>query len=322
MSEPLSHHRTGDAEPGETPPAARRSRQPPTRRVTAAVVCGFLLLDLGGGDGALSDPSRALVCGALIAEASLIAFWAVFGPGNLVVRLPAAFLAAMTMCYVLVLGNSSVVFSVCRADIALCGSLLAVAAIAQTPFWIAKRVFRWRLIQGADDPGQPPSGPWQFHIRHLLIATFLVAVALSPLRWLLGRGSMVVFHSGDLQAVPMAAVFAAGAVCNLFVAVPCVWGAPGADSPHQPPSRAGAFGVLRSLDGPGTPAYPGDFWCVVVRRARGIRVSPDHEHQPGRHGLRYAVDLPRNRLPLRALPAGRRGAARRSSGRKAPGEVI
>ena len=40
----------------------------------------------------------------------------------------------MTMCYVLVLGNSSVVFSVCRADIALCGSLLAVAAIAQTPF--------------------------------------------------------------------------------------------------------------------------------------------------------------------------------------------
>ncbi|MGO8688026.1 MAG: hypothetical protein ACLQLG_00175 [Thermoguttaceae bacterium] len=266
MSEPLSHHRTGDAEPGETPPAARRSRQPPTRRVTAAVVCGFLLLDLGGGDGALSDPSRALVCGALIAEASLIAFWAVFGPGNLVVRLPAAFLAAMTMCYVLVLGNSSVVFSVCRADIALCGSLLAVAAIAQTPFWIAKRVFRWRLIQGADDPGQPPSGPWQFHIRHLLIATFLVAVALSPLRWLLGRGSMVVFHSGDLQAVPMAAVFAAGAVCNLFVAVPCVWGAL-ARTVHTSPPLALAHlvycGLLTALELLLIPAISGASWSGV-----------------------------------------------------------
>ena len=302
MSEPLSHHRTGDAEPGETPPAARRSRQPPTRRSHRG---GGLRVSAPRPRRWRWRPERSvaggMVCGALIAEASLIAFWAVFGPGNLVVRLPAAFLAAMTMCYVLVLGNSSVVFSVCRADIALCGSLLAVAAIAADALLDCQAG-----LSLAVDPRGGRSGPAA--LRALAVphppppdsdvprGGRLVSAALAARTGIHGHFIPATCRRSQWQrSLPPAP----SAIClSRFPASGARWRG---QSTPAPLSR-GAFGVLRSLDGPGTPAYPGDFWCVVVRRARGIRVSPDHEHQPGRHGLRYAVDLPRNRLPLRASP--------------------
>ncbi len=52
----------------------------------------------------------------------------------------------------------------------------------RSPLWLVKKVFRWRLIHGADDAAQSPTGPWQFRLWHLLLATFLIAVALSLIR--------------------------------------------------------------------------------------------------------------------------------------------
>ncbi len=233
MSEPLIHDRTGDAEPGEIQPlpAARRPRQSPTRRVTAAVVCGFLLLDLGGCDSAGNDPSRALLCGALIAEASLIAFWAVFGPGNLVVRLPSALLLAMATWYAVVVGEwlSALRGSIPRSLATDVGAgILLIVAVAHVPFWVAKRVFRWQLVQGADDPSPSPRGPWQFRLRHLLLATFLVAVALSPLRSVLGLltahrlpGNEIAGEIIGLLLKSLVLGIVYGIVCNLVVTVPC-----------------------------------------------------------------------------------------------------
>jgi hypothetical protein len=105
------------------------------------------------------------------------------------------------------------------AAIALGLLLFAGAAIAQIPLWIAKTVFRWRLTQG-DGVAELPAGPWQFNLQHLLLAMFLWAVALSPLRKVLPPGPI-----DDLvppaEALLFLGVFIVG---SMLVAVPCIWG--------------------------------------------------------------------------------------------------
>ena len=117
------------------------------------------------------------------------------GPGNLIVRLPWSLLLAAAMWHALVLGGRE-----------FCGLTLETAPSwcqspcrhdhPQVPLWIAKRVFRWRLIRGADVPVQVEQGPWQFTLQHLLLATFLLAVVLVPIRKVLPPGPVVRFPPG------------------------------------------------------------------------------------------------------------------------------
>jgi hypothetical protein len=101
--------------------------------------------------------------------------------------------------------------------------LLSGVTIAQVPLWIAKKVFRWRLIRGANGAIQSPQGPWQFNLQHLMLATFLLAVALSPLRRVLppGRIDLVLFQDVAVVVLGLVVVI----LCNLLVTVPCIWGA-------------------------------------------------------------------------------------------------
>ncbi len=228
MSEPRIEDRPVEPDPGGAvaAPVARPASTLVVWGTSAAVIGVFLVIDfmtpytLGAGP----DTDNWWMIGMLgicIGQVNLIAAWAVLAPGNLVVRLPWSLLLAMAMWYALVLG-----FRVFRyfglEDAILLGTvLLAGVTIAQVPLWIAKRVFRWRLILGADDAVQAEQGPWQFNLQHLLVATFLWAVALSPLRKVLPPGPVGRLHVDGMLFVLLGAVV----VCNLLVAVPCIWGA-------------------------------------------------------------------------------------------------
>ena len=137
-------------------------------------------------------------------------------------RLPWSLLLAAAMWHALVLGGRE-----------FCGLTLETARVLfdqspcrhdhpQVPLWIAKRVFRWRLIRGADVPVQVEQGPWQFTLQHLLLATFLLAVALAPIRKVLPPGPVVRFPPGLGELfVDLAIVL----VSDLLISVPCTWGA-------------------------------------------------------------------------------------------------
>ncbi len=99
--------------------------------------------------------------------------------------------------------------------------LFAAVTLLQVPLWIAKHVFRWRLTHGTDDPGPWLQGPWQFNLQHLLLGTFLLAVALSPLHRVLPPEPVGHLH----LARNLPTILAAAIVYNLLVTIPCIWGA-------------------------------------------------------------------------------------------------
>ena len=104
--------------------------------------------------------------------------------------------------------------------IVLGADLLAGLLILQIPLWIAKIVFRWRLV---DPSGTFPSPQEerQFQIKHMLVAMFLLSVALSPVHKVLPAGPMGHIPIGPQFFVGIGLVI----VCNLLVTIPCLWGA-------------------------------------------------------------------------------------------------
>jgi hypothetical protein len=207
--------------------AASSSRLPNrlvTWVVSGAIICVFLVLDYAATPimkYSGSDWLRTLLVGACIAELHLIAVWAVLAPGNLVVRLPWSLLLTAAMWYSFVIGNRQ--FDVITLSNAIIDGEIMFAAmiVAQIPLWVAKGVFRWRLIRGISDADQWRQGPWQFHIRHLLVATFLLALAMSPLRSVLPPGPADRYFSPAIGILVLGTFL----VCNLAVTVPCIWGA-------------------------------------------------------------------------------------------------
>jgi hypothetical protein len=77
------------------------------------------------------------------------------------------------------------------------------------------------LFREGIDAAPLPQEQWQFHIKHLLVGTFLLAVALSPLHSILPPGGAARFHLDRELLVVLSAVI----LCNLLVTVPCIWGA-------------------------------------------------------------------------------------------------
>ncbi len=164
--------------------------------VAAVLVCAFLFVDIITPQQI--RPSRgsewvfALLVGFCIGQVNLIAVWASLAPGNIVLRASWSLLLTMAMWYGLILGveiahRSPINYvSMTRSDaILLIIVLLVGVAILQIPLWIAKKVFRWRLTRRPDDTAASLQEDRQFQIQHLLVATVLVAIALSPLRRML-----------------------------------------------------------------------------------------------------------------------------------------
>jgi hypothetical protein len=159
--------------------------------------------------------------GICIAQVTLIAAWAVFAPGNIVVRLPWALLLGLMMWYVLTWSEGRACPG-SRVDdtINLGISILLGVVVLQLPLWIAKRALRYRMILPGEEPAPHADGRLQFQLKHMLIGTTVFAIALSPLRLILPSGE----SRGYRPEWEMYVFLAVGICVNLVTTLPCLWG--------------------------------------------------------------------------------------------------
>jgi hypothetical protein len=157
--------------------------------------------------------------GICIAQVTLIAAWAVFAPGNIVVRLPWSLLLGLMMWYVLAISDQ--LRYVNASGIAQLGvSLLLGVSVLQVPLWIAKRAFRYRMLSPGEVVVPTSQEKVQFELKHMLIGTFLFALGLAPLRVVLPAEAKVHIHwDRELPVLLGAAI-----IVNLIATLPCLWG--------------------------------------------------------------------------------------------------
>jgi hypothetical protein len=164
------------------------------------------------------------------------------------------------MWYSLILGARATDDYFWLEDAVLLAMFLLVGVMsAQIPLWIAGRLFRWRLVSWAGAVRKPSEGRLQFQLGHLMLGMLFVSLALAP-----GR---VVLPSGDLANLrlefEMFALLAVLVVCNLLIAVPCIWGAFARVTTIIPLAfgwlvycavvTAIEFSIFQSIFGPGPP---------------------------------------------------------------------
>ena len=208
-----------------------------TLLATAGILAALAAVDYYTPDALYTPPARGdriewLAFGAVgicIAQVTLIAAWAVFAPGNIVVRLPWSLLLGLMMWYVLVFGERRVnalspYGHYGPQDVRVLGIVLLVGVtVLQIPLWIAKLVFRYRMLMPGEVAEPAQRKPLQFQVKHLLIGTFLFAVALSPIRLVLRKetvGSLMSNREfGHMSVMMLAAI-----VVNLVATLPCLWG--------------------------------------------------------------------------------------------------
>jgi hypothetical protein len=197
--------------------------------VTAGILLAFAIVDyatpwiMRWQSGPDSNVLFWMALGGCVAEVTLIAAWAVFAPGNFVVRLPWSVLLGLMMWYILVFAQRDVqraggYFN--EQDIADVGiSLLLGVTALQIPLWIAKRAFRYRMLAPGEVAAPATTERFQFEIKHLLIGTLFLALALSPLR--------IVIPGSVLQHVrlewQMFVILGVAIVANLVATLPCLW---------------------------------------------------------------------------------------------------
>jgi hypothetical protein len=189
----------------------------------AIAISAFIAVDFATGlmtyRGNQWEWPLAVFVGLCIAEVNLIAVWSSLAPGNIVTRLSWSLLLAAAMWYALVLGVR-IHHPMQFPDAVVLGiSLLGSVIVLQVPLWIAKKVFRWRLLGRRTDLDRMRLEDRQFEIRHMLFATFLLAVALSPLRHVLPPRSTAPFVPDGEAFVMLGTVI----LCNLLVTIPCIW---------------------------------------------------------------------------------------------------
>ena len=200
------------------------SRNAPKWIAAGILICVFFVVDFITPQvfESHNDWLTAVAIGICIGQINLIATWAALAPGNFALRLPWSMLLGVFMWYGLVLGNrvADDHFSLETAVI-LGIILLGGVVVAQIPLWIARRVFRWRLVSSAAQASEVAGGPVQFYLWHLLVGMFFVSVALAPAR--------IVLPPGDLGRIPFEGELFLGLlvvmICNLVITIPCIWGA-------------------------------------------------------------------------------------------------
>ena len=164
--------------------------------VTAAVVAAFAAIDYFAPQFMEAAERRGrfiafilgLPFGAFMAQAMLIAAWAVLAPPNIVLRSALWLLSGLTMWYLLVLGFQKAEGGPnVDATIVLGVLVLSGVTILQGPMWLAKQVFRYRMLSPGEDVGDAAQARLQFQLKDLLLAMVIVAIALSPLRAILPK---------------------------------------------------------------------------------------------------------------------------------------
>ncbi len=165
----------------------------PGRRISAAwlivpcLVCDFLMMPvfalLRGGLGP-SDLQAALffgIVGCVFAQGNLLAAWLAWSEGPFLSRLATHWKIAVGLYFIWLIG----VF-VCgdhqsremAVTVALGVPLVSIAA--QWPLWFVRQWFGWHLVSEAAGTAEPVESP--LRIRHLMLATILVAASLALAR--------------------------------------------------------------------------------------------------------------------------------------------
>jgi hypothetical protein len=89
----------------------------------------------------------------------------------------------------------------------------------QVPLWIARIRYRWRLAWQFEDVSESLQDNLQFTLRHLLVAVFLISLALSPFR--------LVFPAENpgswSEHSDTPGIFLAMISFNYVATIPCIW---------------------------------------------------------------------------------------------------
>jgi hypothetical protein len=198
------------------------------RGIAAVLIGAFFIVDVVFQQKMHRLPASislvAVLMGLCIGQVNLIAVWASLAPGNIVLRVAWSLLLTMAMWYGLILGSRPLLLSsytdMTRSQaIVLLIVLLGSVAVLQVPLWIGKKVFRWRLTRQPGDTAAALQEDRQFNLQHLLIATVLLAMALSPLREVLPPGIVDFPEMHHTMWVLLAAL----TLCNLVITLPCIW---------------------------------------------------------------------------------------------------
>jgi hypothetical protein len=120
--------------------------------------------------------------GTLWAEAALLAVWAVFGRTNIVIRLACSLFAGLWTWYLLLCSPGSTLPP--NGNAAIFGALLLSGImLLQAAFWVIKLTFGIRMLAPDEPQAVPAPLRLQFRLKDLLIATLIVALAISPIRF-------------------------------------------------------------------------------------------------------------------------------------------
>jgi hypothetical protein len=198
-----------------------------TLLVTAGILAAFAVVDFWTpfAFNGRNDWLQALAFGGCIAQVTLIAAWAVFAPGNIVVRLPWSLLLGLMMWYVLSFAQQRAARM--RFDprgILVLGIILLVGmTVLQVPLWTAKRALRYRMLKPGEVAAPIGREPIQFQLKHLLLGTFLLSIALSPIRLVLPR-ERVESLMRYRELWEFSVITTAVIIVNLVATLPCLWG--------------------------------------------------------------------------------------------------
>ncbi|HTN77278.1 MAG TPA: hypothetical protein VL096_18595 [Pirellulaceae bacterium] len=190
--------------------------------IIAALIGGFLLVDIAI-PGAIAGPHelwQPLAFGLAFAQLQLIALWATLTDGSVVWRLPTALFLCCMMWYALIVGNliqGSISGNDRETAVTLGIVLLAGWLVAQTPLWLARRIFRWRLQLPQTQDGQGSEG--QFHLRQVMIGSALLCVGLGLSNSVLPAGQVTGFDLPMELWIGLPII----SLANLLVVLPCIW---------------------------------------------------------------------------------------------------
>ena len=153
--------------------------------IVACVSCDFLMVPiLSSASGPPRIPGFPLflaVIGCVLAQGNLLAAWLAWCDEPFFTRLTRHWIVATLLYLVwaagLALGQLSH-FAEVSLMVGLSVPLVSVSA--QLPLWIARQTFGWRLVQASRLKND--AGPSPLSIRHLMLATLVVAISLALAR--------------------------------------------------------------------------------------------------------------------------------------------
>jgi hypothetical protein len=154
--------------------------------IVLCLACDFLMVPilssmLGPGPPRMPGfPLFLAIVGCVLAQGNLLAAWLAWCEGPFFTRLTRHWIVAAILYLVWAAGLALSQFGQFAEASSVVGLTVPLVSIAaQTPLWIARQTFGWRLIRGEE---KNDTSPAPLSIRDLMTATVLVALSLALAR--------------------------------------------------------------------------------------------------------------------------------------------